>query len=316
MAGRPRKHHYVPRFYLAGFTKSGDENGKLYVLDQQQVKEWSVSPANAAKETDFYAVELGPGEDPNVMEDILARLEGHFSRVIANITQQKQLPDGDEFNWFLNFVALTVARLPRTRTLFTHVTDNFSKAQLREQLSTPDGWKQFKAVLEAHGRKVSDDEYEGFRRFAFSDNYTVNLDQTSQVQMMVHAVDPMLPLLAMRHWSLGVADESAPDFICSDAPVSLQPMKGSDKAAQISLDSPNTLLCFPITRRLVALATYERRSPILGVNDQGVAGFNAMTLTGARQLFSSDPDFTYLGHDKSILRKHDLIRLLRARGRP
>ena len=47
MANRPRKHHYVPAFYLAGFTMSGSDEDRLCVFDQSQIKSWPSSPRNA-----------------------------------------------------------------------------------------------------------------------------------------------------------------------------------------------------------------------------------------------------------------------------
>ena len=88
MAGRPKKHHYLPKFYLAGFTASGEVADRLYVLDQGQVKEWYTTPEKAATEHDFYSVDLGPDQDPAAVEKILARLEANFSRVVRMISHQ------------------------------------------------------------------------------------------------------------------------------------------------------------------------------------------------------------------------------------
>src|SRR5262249_9373605 len=53
---------------------------------------WPSSPANSAAERDFHVVELGPGDDPDMMEKILSQLEGEFSRVVRHIVVQKRLP--------------------------------------------------------------------------------------------------------------------------------------------------------------------------------------------------------------------------------
>ena len=44
MAGQPRKHHYVPQFYLAGFTENDSKDGQLFVLDKEQRKTWAKTP--------------------------------------------------------------------------------------------------------------------------------------------------------------------------------------------------------------------------------------------------------------------------------
>jgi hypothetical protein len=47
MANQSRKHHYVPEFYLAGFTESGTDDGRLHVLDKEQLRQWPSTPKGA-----------------------------------------------------------------------------------------------------------------------------------------------------------------------------------------------------------------------------------------------------------------------------
>jgi len=310
MANRSRKHHYLAKFQLAHFTHSGEAHGDLYVFDLAEVRAWKSSPEQAANQRDYYAVDLGPNEDPSAMEHILGRLEGECSRVLREIVEQERLPRGDDLECLLNFVALTAVRIPRTRKLVSHITDEVLKNHLRGTLASPDDWQQFRQVLENQGRQLRDDEYEVYRQFSLGGDYSVDLDQTSHVQMMVKMIDPLLHALAARHWSLGIAGEDAPDLIYSDAPVSGWPTRHADSARPLTLNSPNTVLSFPITRRLIVLATFEKRPSILEVNRQGIAGFNAFTATGARQIFTAGPEFTYLARDKTI-RKLDLLQFLR-----
>jgi hypothetical protein len=183
-------------------------------------------------------------------------------------------------------------------------------------LATPDGWKQFKQDVESLGKQVRDDEYEEYRRFAMSDDYYVDFDQSSHVQLMVKMIDALLPALAARNWSLGIAANDAPDLISSDVPVWLSPTTGADLSKPLTLDCPDTLLTFPITRRLIALAQFEPKSPIVGVHPMGIAGFNTMTAKEASQLFASGPDFTYLAADRTIRQKADLLDFLRKRQGP
>jgi Protein of unknown function (DUF4238) len=314
MANRSRKHHYLAKFQLAHFTHSGDAHGDLYVFDLADVRAWKSSPEQAANQRDYYAVDLGPNEDPSAMEHILGRLEGECSRVLREIVEQERLPRGYDFDCLLNFVALTIVRIPRTRTLVSHLTDEFFKYHLRGALASPDGWQQFRQVLGSQGRQIRDDECDVYRQFALGGDYKVDLDRTSHVQMMVQMIDPLLRALAARHWSLGIAGEDAPDLIYSDAPVTGWPTRHADSATPVTLNSPNTVLSFPISRRLIVLATFEKRPTILEVNQQGIAGFNTFTATRARQIFTASPEFTYLARDKTIS-KLDLLQFLRKQQR-
>jgi hypothetical protein len=308
---RPRKSHYLPKFYLAGFTRSGEAGGDLFVFDRATGREWKSSPANTATEKDFYAVDLGPTEDPDVVEKCLAMVESECSRVVRGIVEHEKLPTAvEDFNWFLNFVALMVARTPRMRKLVTSVVDRATKADFRDLFASPEGWSRFKETLAGLGHVVPDDQYEGFKQLADGEEYDVDLDQTSHVQMMVkQMMDALLPALAQRSWSLGVADDHAPDLVCSDAPVSVWPTKDADLTQPITLLTPKTVLSFPLTRRLVAIARYERRGPVLRVIPRGVAMFNTWTLSAARQVISPAPDFEYLGPGGIVCGKEDLRKL-------
>ncbi len=201
MANRPRKHHYVPSFYLAGFTWSGSDEDRLNVFDQGQIKAWSSSPRNAGHSRDFYAIDLGPGIEPTCFEsEVLAHVEGEASRVIHTAVKTKRLPEGRDFDVLLSFVALTAARTPRIRRLVGQVTDLFVKASVQSLVATEEGWQQFQSYCRDAGIKQNDDDAEQMRQFSLSGDYEVDLDQTSHVQKIVELMDAMLPLLVQRCW--------------------------------------------------------------------------------------------------------------------
>jgi len=313
IAKRPRRSHYLPRFYLAGFTASGEVEDRLYVFDQATLADWPSSPKKAATERDCYVVDLGPSEDPDVIEKVFSRLETDFSRVLRDIITRRRLPaDGEDFNWFINFVASMVVRIPRTRKVAADAVDRFTKAELRQALATPEGWVRFRHVCLSAGHHVGEDEHEKYRQVAESENYAADLDQTSHMRMMTkEMMDALLPALAERTWSLGMATDDAPDFICSDMPVGVFPAKGADIGKRVSLLSRDTVLSFPINRRLIALARYEMRSPVQVVTPPGVALINHWTLSDARQIFSPAPEFGFMTPGGRMMRKADLLELHR-----
>jgi hypothetical protein len=314
-AQRPRKSHYLPKFYLAGFTANGEAEGDLYVFDQTILRDWRSSPSKSATERDFYVVDLGPTEDPDVMEKVFSRLEGDFSRVLGDIIAGHQLPSNDlDFNWFLNFVATMVARTPRTRGVAAKAIDRATKAELRKLLATPEGWTQFRQVCGESGREVGEQKYEEYKRFADSEDYTVDFDQTTHVQTMAtHMIDALLPALAERHWSLGIAAEDAPDFVCSDMPVGVFPARSADIGRPMTLLSRDTVLSFPINRRLVALARYERCGDVQAVTAQGARLINYWSISGARQVFSPTPELSFVTPGGAICGKAELVALLQRR---
>ena len=314
MANRPKKHHYVPAFYLAGFTVAGSDNSRLYVFDQSQIKIWPATPRTVGYANDFYVTDLGPGVDPTAFESrVLAGVEGKASGVIRTAIETERLPEGPDLNVLLNFVALMAARTPRIRGLVGQVTDLFVKAQVQSLIATDEGWQQFrKSGLEA-GVQQSDEEAEQMRQFILSGEYDIDLDQTSHVQKIVELVNATLPLLAERRWSLGVAAPGVPDFVCSDAPVSAAPTNRFGSGDELHLANHHTLLSMPLTRRAILLGSYEERPSMFRVNEFGVLSMNALTIAEAKYIYFGEDDFAYLGSDKKLKQRADLEESLRRR---
>ena len=154
MPDQPRRHHYVPKFYLAGFTKYGTVDGELYVLDQRQRKQWKSTPLKTAHQRDFHAIEARPGADPMVVEKSFADIEGKCSRVVANVIEQGKLPTGEDHDILLNFVAMMAVRVPGIRNIISRAVDDLGKNLLCTALGSDQGWQEFKQDLnELYGHR-------------------------------------------------------------------------------------------------------------------------------------------------------------------
>lgn len=82
---RTRAQHYVPRFYLSGFT---NPKGKLSCYDKAGDKVYTTSPAEAAQETDFYEIKPGTTKETvpvNMVENRLAIIERHYAPLIGKL---------------------------------------------------------------------------------------------------------------------------------------------------------------------------------------------------------------------------------------
>ena len=78
----PRKHHYVPRFYLGGFTDTGEQDGRLTVLDKESGRQWHSSPGDAGCEKDFYMLEVEEDGDALAIEKCFVEVEAKGSAAI------------------------------------------------------------------------------------------------------------------------------------------------------------------------------------------------------------------------------------------
>ena len=302
MAKQPRHHHYVPQFYLAGFTATGTINGTLYVLDREQQKSWPSTPRATAHARDYHAVDLGSGQDPMFVEKTMGVCEGKWATVLKAVVEGRALPHDDSLGDLLAFLAFLAVRVPRIRNQVADFIDRVSKAELSATFGTLEGREHFRAVIAQYCQTLPESERIKIERilrddpnlksmadYVNSDRYAVSYDQTWNVQTMVQMAITLLPVLGQRQWALWPVAQDAPSLICSDTPVSLTWTKEVAGPHPAGFGLPNTLVTVPLGR--IALAsTFE---PLKGVIlDQAlVAEINSRTAMFANQLFSPENDF-------------------------
>jgi hypothetical protein len=300
MPGQPRRHHYVPQFYLIGFTKSGTADGTLHVLDQQRLKQWSSTPANVALENGFYTVELGPSVDAAVVERTLSRLETDFAPVIRDIAEKRSLPPDEAFGTLMSFVAVMAARVPKVKNTISEFLEDVARKHeiMRREIARRQG-----------GAQQSEKEAE---RPTERNEAASLCNQTTHVQLMMDMVPTLIPLLSQRNWSLWELEDGAPDLICSDRPVSLSwviPMSGLYPPG---FGSRGTVVTVPLTRRIALVGTFEPQPAHLAIGAVKVACLNSATGMYANQLYSSEPDFVWRMKNSQIGRAADLVAALRS----
>jgi len=311
MAGQPRKHHYVPQFYLAGFTDNDSKDGHLFVLDKEQRKTWTSTPKGTARKRDFHAMDPAPGGDPMAVEKALAHVEGQWSDALAAVIDKKALPQDDSFGDLMMFVAFMAVRVLRIRDIVSNAIDRVSKAEIQLMLATKEGQEHFRKTLAELGHEMSDDEFEQLVSFGKSDDYDANFEQTWHVQEMIRMAVTLAPLLSLRKWCLWIANEAAPDLICSDSPVAPTWAVAMPGPMSPAFATPNTIVSVPLNRRIALVSMIEDELPATSLDRNGVAAVNSMTAMYANQLYSSKPDFIWTMADYRV---GDTAQLLSALG--
>ena len=304
------RHHYVPQFYLAGFTKSGTKDGHLYVLDKQLRKRWGpVTPNAIAYKRDFHKIDARPESDPMVIENAIGDIEAKCSTIIHKLIEQRKLPVGTDCDILLNFVALMAARVPAIRNTISAFTDGIMKNVLRNMLGSDAGWQQFVKACEASSTQVTADQQE-IKAIADSDDFTVDMDQTWHVGMMLELGSKLVPVLARRNWSIWLSENDAPDLICSDRPVCLTWLISQPPPFPPGFALPGTLVIMPINRRIAIAGTFEDQPANITMDKHDIATVNRATQEYANQIFSSEADFVWAMTEEQVGNATDLLDML------
>ena len=77
----PRKQHYLPQFYLRGFSLDGRG---LYQLEKQSGKHYGCQIKDVAAVKDFHELDYQGVEDPHALEKQLANMEEEFARNLVS----------------------------------------------------------------------------------------------------------------------------------------------------------------------------------------------------------------------------------------
>lgn len=299
--GREAKHHYVPRSYLARFTKEGSIGGKLWVFDLNEATKWVSSPANAAHARDYNRLEVD-GVDRLVLEKkLFAEIEGRgaaafdaMERVARKALDAGQwtlrmeaIPFGDIFS----FMAVQVARVPRLRESLDDFADQLKVLCAYALTDNEELFKKLKGDSEEFDELTFQEVREYVQSGAYSPETIAT--STSHLRATVPSMPAVRDMLSRRAWSVWVAPPAAPVLLVSDDPVLLvEPLRYS---GPVGLGTPGATVFFPVSRNVVlhggqrdvATSCLE----VLAMEEHHVRVVNAKMIERApRYIFSGDAD--------------------------
>jgi hypothetical protein len=119
-----KKHHYLPRYYLKGFT---DNDGGFFVYDKHTGKIFSTSPDAAFFENDLNTVELPNGKQSDFLEDLYTEIENKCWNSLDSIrdsTSHSSIESLDKMNLFL-FLQFLYWRLPSNNSMADKLSSQF-----------------------------------------------------------------------------------------------------------------------------------------------------------------------------------------------
>lgn len=289
----PRKHHFIPKFYLAGFTASGRDDDKLFVHDKSTGRVWQSSLADAGSEKDFYMLELDDEGDPAAVEKLLSMVEASGSNAIRFLAAQERVPDGHILADMATFFGALAVRTPHIFGAIDNWWEQICKALAWYQTESRESWA---AVVQEAGKKdmVIKTSWEDMKSFVQSGEYEITLDQNTKMRLLLTMLPVAAAIMAGRRWSLSrVADHESPSLICSDRPIWVSWIEPERMGClPPAIGAPGTRLVIPVSRRLLLWGTYEEPLPTTDLDSVDVGTFNLVTAVAAnRFVYSGTLDF-------------------------
>lgn len=250
----PIKHHYISKFYLKNFTKSGDSKQTLFAYDKVKNKYFKSNPKDICYIRNFNKISFQGKE--YIVETEQAKVEGVLAISFKEIIETKNYPNDEQLIHILNFVALVSLRNPKTRAIFDKlyidIADRFMSMTMQSEKKYKD------QCLQAEIKEEDILPYEEQKKFTEDKSrYTLEVNQEVHIKSEIKAIEELVNILYQRNWYLIVSDETIGEFITSDYPVSIAPLNKSDNLQHLGFGMKNTEVCFPISKYLAFVGVFE-----------------------------------------------------------
>ena len=91
MSSVPKRHHFLPKFYLEGFAR----DGSLWLYDRHRRQFRPGTPGKTAVIGHYYALETESGERDYSVEEFLSLVEGRAKEVILILERGGESPSSN-----------------------------------------------------------------------------------------------------------------------------------------------------------------------------------------------------------------------------
>jgi hypothetical protein len=250
------KQHYIPKFYLKGFTDPSARryhNAPLWYWPlAENAPRWRQErPKNIARRPDYFTFKTGPEQGRLGLELFLQDVENEAAAVIRSIATLK-FPDSSDAKAHLAvFVATMMGRVPshveKMGKFYVATILNAMRSRYRRFRDHPEEIEPFveqmrKDGFDAKGLKTADD---------FNpDRFKATIDSAWVAASLIGGALNLSTMIGEMSWILFVTEESRP-FITSDSPVCLFDPSG---ARPVGLTNIEVQISLPLTRAICLLA--------------------------------------------------------------
>lgn len=306
-----RHHHFIPQFYLDGFTITDSSRSQIHVIDKMKKLSFKTSIRNVGGIRDFNRIDI-EGHSIDSVEKAYSEFEGHVKPVLKYIDGTKSLPIDDDFSILMQFVALIGVRNPQIRENIGGVQKQIAEAFAVNLVSTQNEYEKILERMKERGKTLKNNtSYEQMKDFIENKRYKIHIPNEIFILLEFKSLKMILPFLFERNWTLLVTTDDIGNFILCDRPLTLSfsENKNYDKFFGPGFAVKGTELIFPINKDIALLGIYEELPFFSEIDEKIVAIINGRTMNSAdRFIYSSRLDFKYMNNEGKICNGLNLVK--------
>ena len=311
-------HHYVSAFHLAEFTASRTRTSNIWVVDLEQRKRWKRLVTRAGGQNTYNGPPVVYGESVEAL--IGRRYEAPAAPVLRRVNDDLSVPEGEDMDALLNYVALVSFNGPSRRGAMNDAQEQALCFMAQMMVAHPETFEAAQAKCRRDGVPLLGAmSYEELKTALESGHFSYMMAPSAHTQAIAEGVAELSRMLNTRIWSLLVAGPAVPDFVCSDAPVALVwTVDNAHRSPGLSPKdrwvpppgflSEDSEVTVPLGRRTCLVGTYGGASRVQTVGVSHVAEANRRaTAQAARFVFSSEETFVLLDAAGTVCGSERLI---------
>lgn len=288
----PIKHHYIPQFYLKGFSQDQEH---LHVFDKKAETDetrfrYQTTQAIAYKKN-FYTYET-QDQSKETLEGMFSQIEGVAQQAIQKLSHGEQL-DKELRSYLALFIAFLWVRVPQFKAETLGAQEELHEKMARMMFRVQPK-KMMRKWAEKEGKEMTDEEIDDLIDFATNPKRSkikMDFPQNYWIKQMLELGDHFYPYLAITDWQI-VHSPTKYGFLTSDNPFILMPSEKPHPFYGVGLLTPGVKKIIPLRSDLLLIMHEPSDNPDLYHTQGTKEGFrliNEQTVLNAeRVIFSPD----------------------------
>ena len=292
-----RRHHTVPRFYLAGFANNENQIRRTALEKPDESHNMSISDATV--QTDFYLVQEEDGTFDDRIERHLGSIESKAALGFKALLHDHEWPPSPiTRERVATWAALQFLRAPAMRTMMNESADIMMKLQM-----AIDGREGTRKALN-HEAEIEATEHEvdvAFAEYSDPSSFHVELSPNEHIRFILDELRGVTRTMYARQWS--VVEFRRRSLLTCDHPVVLIPVEGEPSFMGVGILSAGGVFV-PLNRQVGLVmggVPPEVKQGKFGVRDAKYWGntyfanyFNDVIIANAREAIFAHPDDAHL----------------------
>jgi len=267
----PKKHHFLPQFYLRGFSINSRE--QIWQIEKTQHPESrKVAIKDAACETHYHTIDADPkNKDRRTIEEYLSGIEGKQAELINTITGHGGIQSYQKRR-LAEFIMIMRFRVPAYKTYIEQTLGELVRNSTRLMFRMdkfPPPPPQVEELIKEKDDDIFDVEISNWMIL---------------VRMLNIALDPkFVQIIERMNLSLYKTPEGL-EFVACDSPVAIfDPNYKKKKPYGVGLLNRDIDLTFPLTKRYLVLASWKAGEGTCEAAEYQINEFNRRTVIMAKK---------------------------------